>query len=283
MIFKKENLKRLLLVIMGSLIYAIGVNMFLIPHKLLSGGVAGIAIMLQYLTNIQSGYFILLINIPIFLIAFKEVDLDFGVFSFIGMITMSTFLILTKDYTSFYKMNDVLLSCICGGVLSGAGMGLIFRNRASQGGTDIISVLVKRKLGIKISTMDFIINCIVVTIGAILGSFEVAVYTIISMFVKSQVMGKVIEGFDGKKILFVVTKNDAKIKESLLDKLGVGATIIYGEGAYTGAQRKIIYCVMTTQQIVKSKKIIEDIDKTAVISVSNATECQGGGFKAAAF
>ncbi|MBY6797115.1 YitT family protein [Clostridium botulinum] len=281
--FKKENVKRLILVIMGSLIYAIGVNMFLIPHKLLSGGVAGIAIMLQYLTNIQSGYYILLINIPIFLIAFKEVDLDFGIFSFVGMISMSSFLILTRNYMDFYAMNDILISCICGGVLSGAGMGLIFRNRASQGGTDVISVLVKRKFGIKISTIDFMINCVIVTIGALIGSFEVAVYTMISMFVKSQVMGKVIEGFDGKKILFVVTDHDAEIKKQLVERLGVGATIMYGEGAYSGAKRKIIYCIMTTQQIVKAKKIIEDFDEHALISVSNTTECQGGGFKAAAF
>lgn len=216
MIFQKENLKRLVLVLMGSLTYAIGVNMFLIPHKLLSGGVAGIAIMLQYITGLQSGYFVLLINIPIFLIAIKSVDLDFGVFSFIGMISMSTFLLLTKNITQFYLMDDVLLSCICGGVLSGAGMGVIFKNRASQGGTDIFSVLAKRKFGIKLSTIDFIINCIIVTIGVVIGSFEIGVYTIISMFVKSQVMSKVIEGVEGKKILFVHYQSTRKCEAVFL-------------------------------------------------------------------
>jgi len=279
----KRNYTRVGFILLGSLVYSIGVNVFLIPHKLLSGGVAGISILIQYITGISSGYFVILLNIPIFIIGIKAIDKEFGIMSFIGMSSMSIFLILTKNFHSFYTMNDPLLSCLCGGIITGVGSGIIFKNRASEGGTDIISVILKKKYGMSIGSISFIINTLVVTLGTFVGSLEIAVYTLISMYIKSKVIDKAIEGFDKESAVIVITKKSDKIKEAIHEKLGRGVTYLYGEGTYTGDKKNVIYCILTAKQISEAKKLISEIDDTAVVSIIETTEVQGKGFKEVAF
>ena len=279
----KRNYTRIGFILLGSLVYSIGVNVFLIPHKLLSGGVAGISILIQYITGISSGYFVILLNIPIFIIGIKAIDKEFGIMSFIGMSSMSLFLILTKNFHSFYTMNDPLLSCICGGIITGLGSGIIFKNRASEGGTDIISVILKKKYGMSIGSISFIINTFIVTLGTFIGSLEIAVYTLISMYIKSKVIDKAIEGFDKESAIIVITKKSDKIKQAIHEKLGRGVTYLYGEGTYTGDKKNVIYCILTAKQISEAKKLIREIDDAAVISIIETTEVQGKGFREVAF
>ncbi|CAM2840993.1 YitT family protein [Hathewaya histolytica] len=280
---KKDRSIRFFTVLLGTLIYSISVNMFITPHKLIAGGVAGIALIIQYITKIPSGYFVFLINIPLFIIGIKELDKEFGVYSLIGMISMSIFLVITKDITSVFKVNDILVSTICGGAFCGLGMGIIFRSRASEGGTDIISVIVKKRYGVKISTITFIINILIVSVGGFLGTFEIAVYTIISMYLKSMVLDKVIEGLDKKKLIFVVTRDPEGVKKIILEKLGRGVTFLHGEGAYTGETKKMIYSVMSSKQLARFKLLINTVDSKAVITIMDVSEVEGKGFKKAAF
>lgn len=282
-IITKDRVIRLFTVLFGSFIYAIAVNMFITPHKLIAGGVAGVALILQYVTKISSGYFVFLINIPLFIIGIRELDREFGIYSLIGMVSMSVFLVITKDVTKIYVMKDIFLSSLCGGAFCGLGMGIIFRSKASEGGTDIISIVVRKRYGLKISTITFIINLLIVAAGGFLGTVEIAIYTIISMYLKSMVLDKVIEGLDKKKLLFVVTKDPEGIKNVILTKLGRGVTFLYGEGAYTGEDRKIIYSVMSSKQLARCRVLINAIDPRAVITIMDVSEVEGKGFKKAAF
>lgn len=283
MINSKEFIKRIIALFLGSFLVAISINAFIIPHKFLSGGVAGVAIIVEYLANIPSGYLILLLNIPIFLIGMKEVDKDFTIFSFLGMISMSLFLIWTKPLGNMLMVEDKLLSSIYAGVTGGIGIGVIFRNRASMGGTDIIAVVLKKKLGINISTLSFAMNAIVVLIGVFINTIEIALYTLISMYITSIVMERVIDGLDRKKLLFIVTEKEEEVSNAIMEKMGRGVTYFYGEGAYTGDRKKILYCIVTLNQTIRTKKIIEDIDSEAFISVLDASEVHGKGFKGPAF
>lgn len=279
----KQKLFRIWVIVLGNILYSIGVNMFIIPHKFLSGGVAGIAIITQYLTGIPSGYFIIAINIPIFIIGFKLVDMEFGIFSFIGMVSMSLSLIFTKGISSLYYMPDPLLSALCSGILTGIGAGMVFKCRASQGGTDIIAVTVKKKYGISVGRMTFIINIIIVAIGMFMGNLEIVMYTLISMYMYSVVVDKAIQGFDREKVLFVITQDSQEIENAILKKLGRGVTYLYGEGAYTGNQKKIIYSIMNSRQVEEAKRFISNIDSHAVMSIMDASEVRGKGFKPAVF
>lgn len=280
---KEKIILRVLIIVLGSLIYSIGVNTFIIPHKLLSGGVAGIAIILQYITKFPSGYWVILINIPIFLIGIRIIDKKFGAYSFIGMVSMSISLILTRNLNSYYHMSDVLTSSLCGGLLTGLGAGLIFKNRASQGGTDIIAVIIKKKYGLPIGKIAFMINIVVVTLGTYLGSLETAIYTLIAMYINSAVVDKFLQGIDNEKMVLIVAQNSDAIKQAIIGKIGRGVTFLYGEGAYTGDKKKVIYCILTSSEIQKAKSLIEDIDRSAIVTVIGTEEVRGKGFKLATF
>ncbi len=276
---KKEMLFRIAFILLGSFLNSVAINSFIIPHKLLSGGVAGIAIIVQYVGNIPSGYLILALNIPIFIYGMREVDRDFIIYSLIGTFSLSAFLVLTAGISKYLMVDDTLLSCIFAGVIGGFGAGIVFRSRASMGGVDIIAVAIKRKSGINISTISLAINVVVVLIGLFISRLEIAMYTLITMYISSVVINRVIEGLDRKKLLFIVTEKEKEVSNMIMNELGRGVTYFYGEGAYTGERKRIIYCIVTLNQIVKVKKMIEDLDPTSLMSVIDVSEVQGKGFK----
>lgn len=276
----REILKRIIFVLIGSLLNSLAINTFIIPNRFLSGGVAGAAIIIQYLTFIPSGYLILILNIPIFLIGVREVDKEFIFFSLLGMLSLSVFLVITRNANIYIKAtHDPLLSSIYAGVLSGAGLGTVFRNRASMGGTDIIAVVLKRRLGINISTLSLSMNIVIVSIGMFMSGIEIGLYTLVAMYITSVVMDRVIEGFDRKKLLFIITSMEEEVSDIIMKNVGRGVTYLYGEGAYTGEQKKILYCIVTLNQLSRVKKMIEDSDPEAFMSVIDASEVQGKGFK----
>lgn len=274
----KNFIKRAFMVSAGSLIYALAINIFIAPHKLLSGGIAGISLLVQYITNIPSGYWVFILNIPIFILGLKKVDKDFVLFSMIGMFTMSIFLVLTKDVDRFITVQDLFISTLFGAVLSGIGMGMIFRNRASQGGTDIIAVIIRNKNGFKMSDLYFILNGAIALLGIFFTSIELTLYTILLMFIKSLVIGKITEGFDHKKIVIIITQKEKEVSNLIMKETGRGTTYLYGEGAYSGEKKKVIYSLMTTRELNNVKKLIEKVDPTSLISISEAEEISGKGF-----
>ncbi|WP_410506309.1 YitT family protein [Haloimpatiens sp. FM7315] len=271
-------IKRIIGVCLGSFLYALAINIFISPHKLLSGGVAGLALLVQYVSHIPSGYLVFILNIPVFILGLKKVDKDFVLFSMIGMMTMSIFLVVTKGISKYILMDDLVISTIFGAILSGAAMGIIFRNRASQGGTDIIAVILKNKNGFKISTMYFMLDAFIVVLGAFATNLKLTLYTVSLMYIKAVVIEKVIEGFDHKKIVMIVTAKEEEISSKIMTTIGRGTTYLYGEGGYTGKKKKIIYCLLTTRELNSVKKIVESVDDKALISISEAEEVQGRGF-----
>lgn len=280
---KKELLLKIVKIIVGSIIYAIAINVFISPNKLLSGGIAGISLILQYITDVSSGYWVFIINLPLFIIGYKFLkDKEFIFLSFIGMISMSGALILTKNLVNGLVVEDIVIATLFGAVISGIGMGIIFRQGASQGGTDIIAIIIRRKNGAKMSTLYFALNGIIVVLGIVVTSLEVTLYTMALMYIKSIVIDKVINMFNNKKILMIVTEKEELVSKQIMDKIGRGTTFLYGEGAYTGIKRKVIYCVVTENELNKVQKLIKEIDEKSLISVSEALDVQGNGFLKAA-
>lgn len=268
-------------IILGSLLSAVAINELIIPHMLLSGGVGGIAIIIQYLTGISAGALILIINIPIFIIGLKEVDRDFIVHSLIGTIALSVLLILLKDSPifNFLRVDDTMLSSIFGGVLNGLGGGIVFRNRGSMGGSDIIAVVVKKHKSVNIGTVMFGINIVIIMIASFLYGVKPAMFTLVSMYISSVLIDKVQEGFDRKKSVFIISEKEDEVAQAILNNLNRGVTYIYGEGAYTKNNKRIIFCIITTTQLAKLKYIVASTDPKAFLSVTDAAEVLGKGFK----
>lgn len=141
----RTNIKKLLAVIIGEFLCALAITYFFIPHRLLSGGIGGIAIMIQYLTSYSSGIFILLLNIPLFILGFMKLSKNFMIFTFISTNCLSLFLMFLKSLGADFMIKDVILSALYGGVLNGIGMGILFRNATSQGGLDILAMIARKE------------------------------------------------------------------------------------------------------------------------------------------
>lgn len=274
-----QLIRRSFIIALASFVSSIGLNMFIIPHKLLSGGVSGIALIIQYLTNISAGIFIILINIPLFILSIKELDKEFTILTIVGTVCQSTFLIITRDISKAYYANDIILSCIYGGVLNGIALGTIFSNHGSLGGTDIISMILRRRFSFELGKVSFGINLLIVSVGSIFFGIERGLYTLISMYISSAVMDKVINGFDRKKMLFIITDKETEIIEYIKSELKRSSTLLYGLGTYTKSPKKIIYCVVSVSQLPKVKSIVENSDPFAFMSIIDTSEIQGKGFK----
>lgn len=267
-----------LMILLGGVIGGISFNVFLIPHKLLSGGVSGIALILNYLFGLNPGVLLFVMNIPVFLLGYKFVDKEFIILSLIGMTAFS----MSIDVFSFLRhiiyIDDILLSCLYGGVLNGIGMGIVFRNRASQGGIDIIAVIAKKYFSMNLGSTSMMINFVIVAIGSLFYGLKPAMYTLVSMYVSSTVLDKVQQGFGRSKSIMIITDKEQQVADEILRKLDRGVTYLEGEGAYTGNQKRVIYCIITLNQLAKLKQIVKEIDGKAFMAVSDTAEVLGHGF-----
>ena len=266
------------MIILGGVIGGISFNVFLIPHKLLSGGVSGIALILKYLFDFNPGVLIFVLNIPIFMVGLKFVDREFILLSLIGMTAFSVSIDMFAFLRDIIYINDTLLSCLYGGVLNGIGMGIVFRNRASQGGIDIVAVIVKKYYSMNLGSTSLIINFIIVAIASVFYGLKPAMYTLVSMYVASAVLDKVQQGFGGSKSVMIITDNEQQVADAILQTLDRGVTYLDGEGAYTGNKKRVIYCIVTMSQLAKLKQIVREIDSKAFMAVSDTAEVLGHGF-----
>ncbi len=271
----------MIIIAAASFISSLGLNMFIIPHKMLSGGVSGVSLIIQYITGIEAGIFIILFNVPLFILSIKELDKEFTLLTIVGTLCQSIFLILTKNASQLFYSQDLLLSCIYGGVLNGIALGIVFSNYGSLGGTDIISMILRRRFSFEIGKISFGINLVIVSVGAVFFGIERALYTLVSMYIISAVLDKVINGFDRKKILLIVTEKEKEIVDKIHQDLRRSSTLLYGMGTYTKQQKKLVYCVVSLSQIPKAKAIVAASDPYAFMSIIDTSEILGKGFKKA--
>ncbi|MFA9398274.1 MAG: YitT family protein [Clostridiaceae bacterium] len=275
----KQIAKNIFYILIGTLISSIGINLFIVKAHLLSGGVSGIALIIQYIFNISAGYSVILMNIPLIILSLIKINKKFTILTIVGTTSLSFFLILSSKLNTVISVNDPLLLCLYGGAINGIGMGIVFSNHGSTGGFDIISSLIRKKYNnFEIGKIIFFFNLFIVSLSAILFSLTTALYTLVSMYITAVFIDKVINGFNKKKLLFIVSKKEKEISSCILKDLKRGVTFIKGEGAYTGQDKNIIYCVVPLKQLPKVKMLIEEIDPNAFISILDASEIEGKGF-----
>ena len=266
-------------IILGCFIYSLGVNLFLTNAKLVSGGVTGIALILQYVSDIPSGITVFLLNIPLFFISYKFLSKRFTLYTAIGMLSISLSLIITKPLSALIQVNDILLYCIYGGVLCGIGMGLVFYRNGSTGGIDIITMVIRKKYSnFEIGKLNFGFNLIIVAIAAIIFGLPQALYTLISMFIQGTILDKVLNGFTSKKLLLILTEKENEIINYVINDLHRGITSIMAEGEYTHSKKKMLYVAITSSQFISLKNKILRIDPKAFITIIDASEVNGKGF-----
>lgn len=262
----------------GCLISAVAINSFLVPHHLLSGGVSGIAIIIYYLVSWPIGLQMLVMNLPLFYAAYRLIGREYFFKTVYGAVLFSVFVDATGFLSSYMFVDDPILSAITGGIVTGIGSGLIFRANGSGGGLDVISSILKKYYSLNVGITSFSINCLIMLVAAILFGIKLAILTLISMFIGANITDNVVEGFNRKKTLHIVSYKTDEITDAILKEVGRGATILNGTGAFTRQEKQVIFVVVSLTQIGQIKLLIQDVDPNAFMIVQDAVEVLGRGF-----
>ncbi|MDD7795969.1 YitT family protein [Clostridium sp. 'White wine YQ'] len=277
---KKNLCLDILLIFIGCLIASLGVNIFLANAKLLSGGATGLALIIQYFTGFKAGYSVFLLNLPLFVISYFKLSKQFTLYSAIGMISLTISLLLTERIHLHINIDDLLVYCIYGGALCGIGYSIVFLRNGSTGGTDIITMLIRKKYSnFDIGTVGFSINVLIVILGAIFFGLPRALYTLISIYLQNIILDKVLKGFGTKKLLMILTEKEEDVIKFIMTNLHRGVTSLNAEGEYTHHKKKMIYCIVTLPQLVYLKSQITSIDPKSFITIIDVSEVRGRGFK----
>ncbi|MFR3566509.1 MAG: YitT family protein [Paraclostridium sordellii] len=270
---------RYIVITAGITISSIGINGFLKPAHLLGGGVAGLSVALNYVSNMNIGVLSFLINIPIFILGFIFLEKEFCITSLVNMLIFSTVLGLTQNVGHYIPVNDVLLQTVYGGILGGIGLGLVFKAKSSLGGTDIIAAILKIKKNIPMKDTGLFMNFLIVCLGSVLFGLELGLYTLIGMFLNVYSMNIVKDMMNTQKSVMLISSRSDDISKCIMKDLIRGVTLIEAEGAYTHEKKKIVYCIVASNEIPKIKEIALKYDKKAFISVNDVNEVKGRGFK----
>ena len=275
----KRRILDYLMITMASFLYAVAVSLFLDPNSLAPGGVTGIAIILNRLSGLETGTWVLIINIPIIILGMWKFGLHFILSTLYCTAATSFFINLLA--TLGVATEDRFLAALVGGALMAVGIGLVFKAGATTGGTDIIVKLLRLRFPhLKTGSLFLITDATIVTASAfVFKDLDVALYAGLVVFVNSVLLDVVLYGRDGAKLIFIISDVHASITKRLLEELDIGVTYISGTGAYSGKEKSVIMCVMKKQISAQVEVIVREEDPDAFMIVTSATEIFGEGYK----
>ena len=276
-----KKLLNYLIILVGGFVYAVGFQFFMFPNAIVSGGVTGIAMILNTFTHFPVGMMVIVMNIPLFMVSWRHFGLEFMLASLAGVAISSIFVDLLAT-TGIVLTNDPMLGAIIGGVIKGTGLGAIYYVGATTGGIDIVAKMLRQRysqinFGTMILTMD---SLIIVIYAAVLGKYESAMYSVIAMFVVSKVIDLVLYGFDTSSLCYIISENSEELIRSIISgPIKRGVTILEGEGAYSHRQKHVIMCVIKRTQIAELRRLVKSIDENAFFIVSDVKNVFGKGFE----
>ena len=279
---KAENLlKDIVAIGVGSAAVAAALVIFAIPNNIAPGGVTGLATALQSITPITAGMWSLLLNVPLFYVAFRKLGFHPLFKTFVATVLLSVFIDLFALFLPGYTRN-ILVAAVFGGALSGFGMGLLFVRGLSTGGTDLLSLLLANRIhDVPVGTILLYVDGAVVVIAVLIfRDIDVALYSAISIFVASKVVDNMVQGADYAKVIYVVTGRGQELADLLSDATGRGVTMSPAVGSYSGQDKTLLTTVVRRGGVSIALAIIKEHDPTAFVYVVSSIEVHGEGFKA---
>ena len=264
--------------LVGTFIYAIGVNLFLVPHHFLSGGITGIAMILYYLMDLPIGISNLVLNIPLLFLALRYMGKFYTVVTIWGTVALSLFIDLTAFMSTWNVVKDPLVAAVSGGVILGLSLGILYRYNSNTGGLDVVGAVCKKYFNLEIGYVVFALNFFIIAASAFIFTLEPAICTLISMYIGANVSGRIVIGFAQRKAAFIVSDRPLEIQDSILRNIHHGTTILYGQGGFSGQEKKIIFAIVNLVQITRLRRHIEAIDPHAFLFIMNTTDVIGRGF-----
>jgi len=274
---EKMSAKDVLGIAVGSAILALGIQAVLVPAHLLTGGVTGLAVILNFITHLDIALWYIGLNIPIFIAGYRYISRRFIIYSLLGVIFQSLFLELFKHMN--FGIDNILLSTVFGGVLTGIGSGFVLRSKGSVGGTDIVAVIVRRFWGYNFGQTFLVTNLSILALFLFTSSLELTLFSAISIYISSRMVDLVEAGPYVTRTVFIISKEYEEITHAIIHALHRGCTYLLGQGAYTGEHRQIIMVTVGKTQLPRLKEIVFQIDPEAFITISETIEVYGQGFR----
>ena len=270
-------IKKYLVLIIGSLIYSAGLEIFLVPNNIIDGGVVGISIMASYLTGIPFGVYMLVLNLPFLYLGYKQIGKTFAISTIISIIALSIFSEFLEPVPQITQ--DYFLAAIFGGIIAGAGVGLVIRQGGSLDGTEITAIILDRKTSFSVGEVVMFFNLFILGAAGFVFGWDKAMYSLVAYFIISKMIDVVLKGLDESYAVMVVSDEYEEIADALMHRLGRGVTYLHGQGAYTGDDKQVLYCVVTRLEVVKLKEIALEKDETAFVTINPVHDIVGGRFK----
>lgn len=261
--------------ILGAIIMAIGISLFLLPNQLSSGGVSGIATIAYYIFNFPMGIVIATINIPLFLWAFFKLGKEFVLKSIIGTFSLSVFIDIFDKLKPLTQ--DKFLACIYGGIITGLGSAIILKFHSSTGGSEMISNILKKiSPHIRMSYVIMVFDIIVITLNIIfLKKVEIGLYSAIAIYLMGKIIDIVFEGIYFTKLIIIVSDKNEEISKEIGDVVKRGTTGLYGKGMYTNSDKLVLMCAASRGDVSKVKDVAREIDPKSFIVITNSREVVG--------
>jgi len=268
-------------ILVGALLQALAMRLFLVPGQMVSGGISGAAQIINHFTHWPIGLMVFIGNVPLFFLGWRF--LGGARFALRTAVSVTTFSILTDLLVIFIPAqgvtDDLVLNCLYGGILLGVGLGMVYRGQGTSGGSDILGRILNSKLGISISQAYLITDTLVVLAGGIAFDWRHALYGLAVIYVSGLAAEAVSEGSSIFRTAMIVTNFPNEVAGKIMAVLERGVTVLSGTGAYTGAERPVLYCVITKSEVNQLKELVQEADPAAFMVIGHAHEALGEGFR----
>ncbi|WP_397386532.1 YitT family protein [Paenibacillus roseipurpureus] len=269
--------RRILFMIIGTILVSVGLEIFLVPNHIIDGGIVGISIILSHLSSFPIGLFLVILNLPFVLLGYKQIGKTFAISTTFSVILMSIGTTLLHPVQAITI--DPLLAAVFGGIILGIGVGLVIRSGGSLDGTEIIAILFSKKMPFSVGEIVMFFNLFILGSAGFVFGWDRAMYSLIAYFIAFKMIDITIEGLDQSKSVWIISDEYAKIGDAITSRLGRGVTYLKGEGAYTGDDKKVIFSVITRLEEAKLKSIVDDLDPKAFLAIGNIHDVKGGRFR----
>ena len=278
---KQKGIKSLVykyfMLFLGSFLAATGLEEFLVPNQVIDGGVVGISIMLNHLTQIPLGVYLIVLNLPFLYLGYMQIGKTFTISTLFSVVSLAGWVTVLHPIEKV--TDDFFLAAIFGGITVGIGVGLIIRYGGSLDGTEIVAIILDKKSGFSVGEIVMFMNLFILGSAGLVFGWDKAMYSLVAYFIAFKMIDVTIEGLDESKGVMIVSDNPDEIAEALMARLGRGVTILHGEGGYSGEPKKVLYSVITRLEIAKFKSIIYEKDENAFVTIHEVHDVLGGRVK----
>jgi uncharacterized membrane-anchored protein YitT (DUF2179 family) len=274
---KLKVIQRMVFITLGALFMATGLEIFLIPNQVIDGGITGVSIMLSHITGIKLGLFLFVLNLPFIYLGYKQMGKTFSLSAIYGIIMLSLFASFFHPIPPFTE--DILLATIFGGIFLGIGVGLVIRNGGALDGTEVLSIVISKRVPFSVGEIVMFINFFILGSAGFVYTWDRAMYSILAYVIAAKAIDIVADGLEASKSVWIISEEADIIGDTINDRLGRGVTYLKGEGAYTGDDKKVIFCIINRLEESKLTSILEELDPSAFLAIADITEVRGGRFK----